>query len=590
MTTPLARLTAAVIFFSFSLATIQAADKPASQPWDLMWAVKIPMRDGVKLNATVYRPHEQKGPLPVIFELTPYISDSYHERGTYFAQHGYVFAIVDVRGRGNSEGKFNPFYQEPEDGHDVVEWLATQPWSNGKVTMWGGSYAGFDQWMTLKEAPPHLMTIVPAAAAHVGVDFPMYKNVFSSYIIQWLTFTSGVTGNGNLFGDSAFWREKFGEMYFQHRAFKDLEGIVGNDTTVFQEWLKHPQVDAHLKQLALTPEQYRAIKIPILTITASYDDDQPGAMAYYRAHMKYGNDEAKAKHYLIIGPWDHAGTRTPTKEVGGVTFSDAALVDLNKLHTEWYDWTLKTGTKPEFLKKRVAYYVMGADEWKYADTLEEVTRERRTLYLDSNGKPNDVFQSGQLNATKPSGSATDTFLYDPLDTRPGQLEEEEVKAYLTDQTTALNLFGAGLIYQSEPMADPTELSGSVKLVLWLSMDVSDTDLAVVLYEIRPDGSTVQLTSDLMRARYRESMSEAKLVKPGAVEKYDFSGFTFFSRQLAKGSRLRLLIASPNTRNLEKNYNSGGVVAEESGKDAKTAHVKLFHDAEHASYLELPIGK
>jgi len=115
-------------------------------------------------------------------------------------------------------------------------------------------------------------------------------------------------------------------------------------------------------------------------------------------------------------------------------------------------------------------------------------------------------------------------------------------------------------------------------------------LAVVLYEIRPDGSTVQLTSDLMRARYRESMSEAKLVKPGAVEKYDFSGFTFFSRQLAKGSRLRLLIASPNTRNLEKNYNSGGVVAEESGKDAKTAHVKLFHDAEHASYLELPIGK
>ena len=87
MTTPLARLTAAVIFFSFSLATIQAADKPASQPWDLMWAVKIPMRDGVKLNATVYRPHEQKGPLPVIFELTPYISDSYHERGTYFAQH-----------------------------------------------------------------------------------------------------------------------------------------------------------------------------------------------------------------------------------------------------------------------------------------------------------------------------------------------------------------------------------------------------------------------------------------------------------------------------------------------------------------------
>ena len=107
----------------------------------------------------------------------------------------------------------------------------------------------------------------------------MYNNIFSSYVLQWLTFTSGVTGNGNLFGDSEFWRNKFGEMYFQHRAFKDLEEIVGNDTTVFQDWLKHPEVDQHLKQLELTAEQYRTIKVPILTITASYDADQPGAMA-----------------------------------------------------------------------------------------------------------------------------------------------------------------------------------------------------------------------------------------------------------------------------------------------------------------------
>jgi uncharacterized protein len=579
-----------IVYLLFLCGSMQAAEKAPGKAWDLTWAVKIPMRDGVKLNATVYRPHERKEKLPVIFELTPYISDSYHERATYFAQHGYVFAIVDVRGRGNSEGQFNPFYQEPEDGHDIVEWLATQPWSNGKVTMWGGSYAGFDQWMTLKESPPHLMTIVPAAAAHVGVDFPMTNNVFPSYVVQWLTFTSGVTANGNLFGDSAFWREKFGEMYFQHRAFKDLDEIVGNKTTVFQDWLKHPQVDEQFKRLDLTVEQYRGIKIPILTITASYDDDQPGAMAYYRAHMKYGNDEAKARHYLIIGPWDHAGTRTPAKEVGGVTFGDAALVDMNKLHLEWYDWTLKNGAKPDFLKKRVAYYVMGRDEWKYADTLEEVTRERRMLYLDSNGKANDVFQSGRLSSAKAAGAASDGYVYDPMDTRPGQLEEEEVKAYLTDQTLALNLFGGGLVYQSDPLPEPTEVSGFAKLVLWLSMDVPDTDVGVALYEIRPDGSSVQLTTDLMRARYRESLSEAKLVKPGMVEKYEFSGFMFVSRQLAKASRVRLVVAAPNSRNVEKNYNSGGIVADESAKDAKTAHVTLYHDAEHGSYLELPIGK
>ena len=215
--------------------------------------------------------------MPVIFELTPYIGDSYHSGRRILRNTDMCLPLSMCEGAGILRGSSIRFIRNREDGHDIVEWLATQAWCNGKVTMWGGSYAGFDQWMTLKEAPPHLMTIVPAAAAHVGVDFPMYNNIFSSYVLQWLTFTSGVTGNGNLFGDSEFWRNKFGEMYFQHRAFKDLEQIVGNDTTVFQDWLKHPEVDQHLKQLELTAEQYRTIKVPILTITASYDADQPGA-------------------------------------------------------------------------------------------------------------------------------------------------------------------------------------------------------------------------------------------------------------------------------------------------------------------------
>ena len=143
--------------------------KPSPSPtdFDIRWAVKIPMRDGVQLNATLYLP-KANGPAktPAIFTLTPYISDTYHARGAYFAAHGYAFAIVDVRGRGNSEGDFEPFAHEPKDGHDVVEWLAQQSFCNGKVAMWGGSYAGFDQWATAKEFPPHLTTIVPAAAAH----------------------------------------------------------------------------------------------------------------------------------------------------------------------------------------------------------------------------------------------------------------------------------------------------------------------------------------------------------------------------------------------------------------------------------------
>src|SRR5262249_25404422 len=128
---------------------------PAQPPadYDLRWGVKIPMRDKVELNATLYLPKTPDGSppkTPVIFTLTPYISDTYHARGAYFASHGYVFALVDVRGRGNSAGEFEPFANEPRDGHDVVEWLAKQPFCDGKVAMWGGSYAGFDQWRLRK--------------------------------------------------------------------------------------------------------------------------------------------------------------------------------------------------------------------------------------------------------------------------------------------------------------------------------------------------------------------------------------------------------------------------------------------------------
>src|ERR1041385_5139753 len=167
-----------------TLAHQPTDDKKPAPAVDLLWGVKMPLRDGVQLNATVFKPKDQKDPLPVIFTLTPYIADSYTDRAMYFAQHGYVYALVDVRGRGNSGGKFEPFANEGRDGHDVVEWLATQSWSNGKVAMWGGSYAGFDQWSTAKEFPPHLTTIVPAAAAHPGVDFPMEYNLRGPYLIQ----------------------------------------------------------------------------------------------------------------------------------------------------------------------------------------------------------------------------------------------------------------------------------------------------------------------------------------------------------------------------------------------------------------------
>lgn len=571
---------------------IRAGQKPVADDSnvDMQWAVKIPARDGVKLNATVFTPHGQKQALPVIFTFTPYIGDSYTDRAMYFAKHGYVYALVDVRGRGNSGGEFEPFVNEGRDGYDVVEWFAKQPYCNGKVTMWGGSYAGFDQWTVLKEFPPHLATIVPAAAAHPGVDFPFQYNIFAPYDLQWLTFTSGATGNGSLFGSSSFWGAKAREMYMSHLAFQDFDKVVGNFSTVFQTWLKHPTADAYYDAMVPSPEQYKKMNVPILTITGDYDGDQPGAFTFYKRHMQYGTAEAKANHYLIIGPWDHPGTRTPKAEVGGLKFGEASVLDLNKLHTEWYDWTMKGGPKPSFLKKRVAYYVVGAEQWKYADSLESISNAKKTMYLRSAGAAGDIFHSGSLSEATSGGAVSDSWTYDPLDTRPGAAEPDDEPNGLTSQRAVLNLFGEGVVYHSELFDEATEISGFAKLTVWLQMDVPDTDLEADLYEILPDGGSVQLTGATMRARYRESLREAKPVPAGKIEKYMFDNFTFFSRQVGKGSRLRLVIRSINSPGAEKNYNSGGVVAAETGKDAKTAHITLVHDADHPSALELPIVK
>jgi len=511
-------------------------------------------------------------------------------RARYFAQNGYVYALVDVRGRGNSEGAFLPFENEGRDGHDVVEWVARQPWCDGKVAMWGGSYAGYDQWATLQNFPPHLATIVPAAAAAMGVDFPAQNNVLAPYLMQWTTFTSGVTPQPNLFGDAAFWISKFRELYLSERPFREFDRMVGNPSPWFQRVLQHPRVDDHWKSLRPSAADYARISIPILTITGHYDDDQYGAMHYYRNHMEHGTTEAKQRHFLVVGPWDHAGTRTPNREVGGLTFGPASLLDLNGLHKAWYDWTLKGGSKPEFLKDRIAYYVVPSDEWKYAGRLEGLATETRTLYLGSDGSAGDVFRAGSLSPVRSGTSGPDRYTYDPRDLRPAALETEELKSYLTDQRYVLNTFGNGVIYMSEPFAEPVEVTGYVRFSAWIALDVPDTDFRVSLYEVLPDGTSVLLAEDLKRARHRESPEVEALVPPGKVLRYDFDQFPFFSRRVAAGSRLRLFLRCPNTIYLEKNWNGGGAVADETPKDARVAHVTVHHDAQYPSALVLPIVK
>jgi putative CocE/NonD family hydrolase len=390
-----------------------------------------------------------------------------------------------------------------------------------------------------------------------------------------------------------YWVNKFYKRYSEHVPFIMLADMVASNPRVFKRWMSHPDYDDYWKSFTPTPEEFSQFNIPILSITGYFDGDQPGALQYYKEHMKYGTEEAKQKHYLIIGPWDHGGTRTNKEELGGIKFGPKAVVypDMIEMYVKWFDWIFKGKDKPEFLKRRVAYYVMNRDEWKYVDDWSEVSNATETLYLSSrDGRANDVFHSGVLAAAPPDKPQNpDIFEYDPLKLEP---KKEVADLFAADsfldqrQAFAEDI----LVYHSEPLEEALEVAGYVRLKAYMELNVPDTDFLVSLFEITDKGQSINLGSGVMRARYRNSLSKPELVKPGEINLYDIRLMLYFVRKLDRGSRLRLIITCQNSPDFQKNYNSGGVVSEETAKDARKAIIKLYHDKEHPSALDLPVKK
>jgi len=556
----------------------------------MQWDVRIPLRDGLSLSSTLYLPRQQTKAAPVIFTLTPYVAQSLHETAVHFARHGYPFLTVDVRGRGNSDGVFKANGNEARDGYDIIEWLALQPYCNGKVAMCGGSYGGYVQWSAAKEFPPHLATIVPVASPFRGVDSPAPNNIFPPYRIQWLTLLAGRTSQDKIFADQPFWNDQFLQWYRRGAKFRQIDDFFGLPSAIFQEWLAHPRLDAYWDSYNPTPEQYAAITTPILTITGSYDTNQIGALTHYREHQRHASAAARARHFLIIGPWDHAGTRAPKAQFGGIEIGDAGLIDLLQLHRQWYAWTMEGGPKPPFLCNNVAYYVMGAEQWRYADNFDAITARRQPLYLTSNGNPTDVVHAGSLTVSPPPRSGPDQYIYDPRDTSLGDVERLTDPWNWVDQRMLYAATGRRLVYHSAPFEQDVEISGMFSLSVWLAIDQPDTDFRAVVSEVSVDGTAIQLSSDLLRARYRESMREEKLIQSREPLRYDFKQFTFISRLIRRGHRLRLVFGPLDSIFWQRNYNSGGVIADESIADARAVTVKLFHDEQHPSVLFVPIGR
>lgn len=547
----------------------------------------IPMEDGVRLHARIWRPDPLGEPRPTIVSMTPYTLDDAQEYGTYFADRGYVYVNVDVRGRGSSGGEFWPLAQDGPDGARVVEWVARQEWSDGRVLMRGGSYRGMVQWQTLAAGPPEpLVSVVPTASVHPGWDYPNPSGLFLSYATRWLGFVQGRASQGSLFGANDYWSSRYRILHREGRAFAELDEITGISGRVFERWIQHPGYDAYWRAMNPDSADYARIELPVLTITGHFDGDQPGAMKYYRNHMRHGTASATRRHYLVIGPWSHGGTRDPSKELGGLTFADTAVIDIEGLHDEWYRWVLDEGDRPSFLEDRVVYYQMGADQWRSAPSLEAVSDSSVSFYLESpEGDARDVFHSGRLARRPPGRADADGYTHDPRDT--ARVDPPTDGGYTSGG--AAYLAGPKLVYHSAPVERPLTVAGYMRLEAWIEMDVPDTDLGAFVYEIRPDGTPIYLGQSMLRARYRNGLDAPEPVEPGRVERYVFDRFYWFSREVEAGSRIRLVVAPVNTPDLDKNYQSGGNTITETVADARTGTIRLHLGPETPSRLVLPVA-
>jgi uncharacterized protein len=584
------------------VTVVSAAQQDHVDPgYDVQISRMIPIRDGIELEAWIFKPSNLKVKAPTVLCLTQYEIDGM-SHGRYFTQRGYVYAQVYVRGRGRSEGvkSENLGVQVGRDGYDVVEWIAAQSWSDGRVVMYGASFFGMTQWRTAAQLPPHLAGIAPYVAIYPGWDVPNTNGIPQAWSAVIMGDVSGRSHNTE-FVDSDYWQEKMLEQYSQYRPFRELDdaiGIAQDDWWMVDErgqrlsfmkmWLDHVGDEAFNLAAEPKPEDFTRMNFPVLTATGFFDDDQPGTLHYYRRHLANAPQAAVDRHYLIIGPWDHIGTHRPSKEIAGLAIPEAAVVDMDKLRADWYDWVLGRGPQPALLRDRVTYFMLGANEWRHAKTLEAASSGKDlTLFLSApEGTPTDVFHSGRLGQKSPEAEPPAIVVSDPH-----ELPELAVAKYAAaeDLKSQFRAFqNRAITFHSEPFVQDTEVAGQMRLKLVIQADTPDFDLWVQVLMVLPDGSTVKLGEDIRRARFRNSFFKQELLKPDEVVEITFE-FYWMARRIPAGARLRLTIAPLNSPNYQKNYNTGGRVGYEKIEDARVANIKVFHDAKRTSRLTLPLA-
>jgi putative CocE/NonD family hydrolase len=620
-TAPLLHWLAILVMVSGSLGYGQEAAKDEIR---VERNVMVAMRDGVRLATDIYLPMPAVGPsgtrYPVVLTRTPYDKQGAASMGKYYASHGYAFIAQDTRGRYQSEGIWRWLSDDGPDGVETAEWIASQPWSNGKIGMLGTSYVGGTQHALAMEGSPYLKTVIPVdAVCNMGYASMRNGGAFELRFWNWILLNSG---RGSRAARDPATQAILQEMADQRFSYLKRLPLRQGTTPLklapeFESWLveamRHGANDAFWAQNNIIDFADRYQDIPVYLVGGWYDSWASNTTASYRALTA---SQRTQPTYLIMGPWIHG--EQGASEHGQVSFgAEAAIRDPLAWRLAWFDRWLKgepkhVGKEPPF-RTPVRLFVMGTGDGRrtpkghldhggyWRD--EQEWPLSRTQYVSWYPQPD-----GRLALEIPSGAGDrSTFRFDPSDPVPtiggnissgndillqGAWDQKGNPAVWNwKEPIPLSARNDILVFQSDPLAEDLEVTGELKVELWISSDAVDTDFTAKLIDVYPPsvdfpgGFDLNLGDGILRTRFRNSLAEETLMTPGSIYKITIRLYPT-SNVFKKGHRLRLDISSSNFPRFDINPNTGEPLSQH--RRQQVANNTVYHSRDYPSRIILPV--
>ncbi len=550
--------------------------------------IAVRMRDGIVLRADVYRP-ALDGRFPVLVYRTPY---GKHEAAQDYKIHlkavrrGYAVVLQDVRGRYESEGRFDPYRHEGADGYDTIEWAASQPWSDGRVGTYGLSYPGAVQWLAAVETPPHLVAMVPAMTFSSPRNFFYMNGIFDLSWLPWIYVNVapdarrrlGLPGIQEPAAADKTW-PSVAQAYRSWLPLRDLPWLR-MEAPYYFEWLAHPPEDPWWNWAELHG-RYSQVSAAVLNLSGWYDEayGPEGAATNFNGLMQSRMGQGDPRTHLLIGPWVHGVSTLAQRRTGDLDFGPQAVVDYDDIVLDFHDHYVR-GIDNEFTNASpVRHFVMDANEWRDDTRWPPANARTLPLYFAMTG---DGGQQ-QLQIAQPtSTSSRSTFTADPRQPVTDAYETSGPHDYRELQTRK-DL----LTFDTEPLQEDLWVSGAITAVIHASCSCRDFDLWVRLQDVHPDGRAFNLMgpgNDVLRASYRDPEAGRQLLEPGRVYELRLPQL-ITSIRFAKGHRIRAQISGSFAPHLSGNLQTGESEVDDAVSTA--ADITIHHDSERASRLLLP---